>query len=62
MSILSALTEEERRILIGEMSELLDISISYNTDFDYYENRICGSIEVVLYFDGVEISRDRDSF
>lgn len=62
MSILSDMSVEERRSLIEEMASLLDISVSYSSDFDYYENRICGSISVSLFFEGNEISRSIETF
>lgn len=62
MSILSEMTKEDRQILIEEMASFLSISVDYQSDFDYYENRVCGSIQVILYFENSEISRSNDTF
>lgn len=62
MSILSFETEEERTRFIEELSSHLSITISCDSDYDYYSDRQYSTISVSLTFDGYVISSDRDSF
>lgn len=62
MSILNFETEEERRIFIEELSSHLSISLSCDSDYDYYSDRQYSTISVSLSFDGQVISFDSNSF
>lgn len=61
MSILNFQTEEERRIFIEELSSHLSISLSCDSDYDYYSDRQYSTISVSLSFDGQVISFDSNS-
>lgn len=62
MSILNFETEEERIRFVEELSNHLSISISCDSDYDYYSDRQCSTISISLTFDGHVISSDTDSF